>query len=390
MGDWLQRFDGQIEVTPPVGNEQLAEVPSRRGIFALLGERDIPIVVLTAANIRARVGGRLSEPMDEVRRKTVDLRAITRKVLWKLTSSGFETDWVYLRTVREIFPDQFESWISWKRPWLVEVDPRETHPHFARTRNLSETKRQFGPFPTGRDAEQFIDILCDAFKLCRDTRCLRQAPHGQPCSYAQMGRCLRACDGTISMDAYREQVNKAADFAAGVRQEHLDALNRQMREAAGALAFEQAAGFKKRLERLGALEGPAYRWASPLERFRFILVQRGRSFRQAKVFLADRGSLIETDPLEYPLQSEQLAGLLRLMESSSTWSAQWNDPLQMGLLCNYLFGNAERRGLMLRWEPSLTTERLAWMVENAREGLKLRCPKPRKKKAPDPPKEADK
>ena len=79
MGEWIESFDARLEVTPPLTEKELGQIPPRRGVLGLLSENNEPIILLTAANIRARLKTRLSAPLPDRRRKTVDLREITRK-----------------------------------------------------------------------------------------------------------------------------------------------------------------------------------------------------------------------------------------------------------------------------------------------------------------------
>ena len=381
MADWMRMFDGHLPVAPPLGEEHLREIPAKRGVFALLAEDDKPIVLLTAADIRARIRHRLQHPEPDHRGRSADLRQITRKVVYKLAGSYFETDLQYLEIARTMHPRAWRSLVAWKPAWFVRVDPDEPFPHFAHTRDVFATAgRYFGPFPSGRDAGAFVDALQDAFDLCRDLRCLRQAPHAQPCPYLQMNRCLGPCCGQIDMEAYREVVARATDFAAGRRDDFHNDLKRQMAAAAAALAFEKAASIKTRLERLGAFDSPAYRHVAPAETFRFLLVQQGLSRREARVFLVDRGHVAAGRDLDYPLQARQLAGACTRMAGHCTRERSDDaDPWRMGLVARYLLCSDQRRGLILRWDENVTPEALGEAMEGAKGDLKLRAPARRKK-----------
>ena len=56
-------FDAALEVGPGFGDPQLGAIPAKRGVLALLGDGDQPILLLTAADIRSRLRSRLSEPV---------------------------------------------------------------------------------------------------------------------------------------------------------------------------------------------------------------------------------------------------------------------------------------------------------------------------------------
>jgi len=379
MAQWLGRFDGQLHISAPLTNEQLCEVPAKRGVLALLGEGDRPIVLLTAANVRARLRGRLAEPQRDGRRKTVDLRTVTRKVLWKLATSHFETDLAFFEIARRIWPKTYGELLAWRPAWLVHVDAEQAYPRFVRTREASGAGgRYFGPFNSARAAESFIEAIHDAFGLCRDYTCLRQSPHSQRCAYAEMGRCLSPCDGTISMGQYRHAVARAADFAAGRRRAFRRRLEEQMKQAADRLDFERAGTLKTRLDRLGELDGPSFAHVRPLEEFQYVIVQSGGGAGRAKVFLANGGEIAAASPLDYPPDACRLEKTLRRMARHCARPAgrDRTNMWRMGLVAQYLFCSPERRGLILHWDRRTTAEKLADAIEEAREHLKLRAPTP--------------
>ena len=262
-------FDGRLEVQPPLSEAALSRVPARRGVVGLLAEADAPILLLTAGRIRDRLRTRLREPPEEGPRKTADLRSITRAVVWTLADGHFETDLCFLELARALWPKRYPSLLGWKPPWFVHADPDADAPHFVVRRDvLAEKGRWVGPFASERSARRFVDIVRDAFDLCRHVQCLRQAPHAETCAYGQMGRCLRPCDGTTGMDAYRDAVRRAADLAEGRREDRRRELERRMAEASAELAFERAAGLKKRLERMSMLDAEEFELVRPAESFR--------------------------------------------------------------------------------------------------------------------------
>jgi len=407
VSDWTESFEDRLDLTSPLTDEQLSGVPARRGLLALLDAGGRPIILLTAADIRARLSARLAEPLADRspaattpataggagpgrKSRTVNLRQVARAVLWHVTTSHFQTDLAFLHAASRIWPKSCEETIGWKPAWFVHVDPAGAYPHFQPARQFPLGGMHLGPFTDGRSANQFVAALQDAFDLCRNHSCLRQSPHGPPCAYAQMGKCLSPCDGTISMEDYRLAVAEAAGFAAGTREPVRRRLARQMSAAAGRLEFERAAAIKARLDRLADLDGPAYRCVLPFERFQYLFVHRGPTTRQASLFLVDRGWIDELAAIEYPLRAEQLDAVLLAAGRMTARPACTDRPalLRVGLAANYIFGGQERRGVVLHWRDGLAAAELAEAVEAGRDLLRLRPPRPpRPPKAPkaDPP-----
>ena len=384
MTDWIAKFDGRIDVSIPVTDDQLVGVPPRRGVGLLMNRRWEPIVLLPAANLRSRVLNRLGAPPDEKRLRRVDLREVTGAILWKLTTGHFETDSCFLELAQAIWPETWSQMPAWRPAWFVHVDPGEKFPHFVRTRKVLEARgRYFGPFGSGRSADQFVAGIQDAFDLCRDYRCLGQSPNGELCSYGQMGRCLAPCNGTISMDGYRRVITRAIEFASGRREELRSELRRRMESAAEALEFERAAAVKARLGRVDSFSRQDFQHVAAAEEFRFILVQPSGSRRRAKVFLVCGGDVAPGADLDYPPKGEQLARTLAEM-ATYVASPHRRDELggwRMGLVSHYLFSSQRRRGLIFRWNEDTIADELGEAIQKSAESLGLRAAVGRREKA---------
>lgn len=375
-------FDARLDVSPPLSDEQLSQVPAKRGVFLLTDEADRPILLTTAASIRNRLRGRLDEQDPSQSTRSADLRTITRAVHWKLAGGHFEMDWRYLELAREIWPKSYHKMLSWKPAWFVRVDPDEPYPHFERVRCVGASPgRCVGPFETARSAEKFIEIVQDAFDLCRDTQCLRRSPSAARCAYGQMGRCLSPCDGSVSMDLYRQEVALAADFAIGLRTRRIEQLKARMQAEARELKFEQASATKARIDRLAELEAPAYRHVASVGEFRFLMLQPSGSRRRVEVFLADRGAIEQAEPLEYPLDAakvqrhiDRMGRFVMTAATAAGSSGQAPDdacPWRMGLVARALFAGWARGGLLIRWRDGLDAADVCHAVESAAKELGL-------------------
>ena len=378
-------FDGEASIQTPLSDEQLAAIPGKRGVFLLEGPRAAPILLATAANIRARMRTRLTDP--EGPSKRADLREIARVVRWKLTDSRFETDWRYLQLARRMYPDRYRDMVSFRPAWFVQVDPDRRTPCLTRCRDpLAEAGRYYGPFPDGRSATRFIDAMRDVFDLCRFDQVLRQAPDGKACMYAQMGRCEAPCDGSMPLEAYRRLIVEACACIEGDHETIGETLTAEMRRLAGAQRFETAAICRGRLERLDGLDAPMYRYVAPAEAFQFVFLQRGAKGGQAKTFLIDRGDIRQSATLKYPVQARQLEGVLSRVRKSSSGACEMDADRRDGvaLVSRYLFTSDEMKGLIVRCDDALTAAGLAGLIESAAESLRLRKPaKPAKAKTSD-------
>ncbi len=378
-------FDGEVAVDTAPSDELFARIPAKRGVVLLSAEGGRPIVLLGAADMRARVRKRLQDPDAEERTKIPDLLAITRAVHWKRSTSHFEADLDYLRLAERFFPREAHRLVAWKPAVFVHVNLADPYPYFQRTREVFAAGGQyFGPFPSGRSAERFVEGLQDAFDLCRDVQCLRRAPNAPRCAYGQMGKCLAPCDGSISADDYRRTVENAVRFAGGDRRPLRDELRRRMQAAAATLRFEVAASLKARLDRLGEFDQSDYAHVRRGREFQYLAIEPGGTRQEARVFLVDRGTVDGPHALAYPPPPGPTDALLQRMGALGGEDRPVGPPerMRIGLLSQYLVSSTRRSGVLLHWEAAMTGAAVAGAVEAAADDLGLRPPRAKAKRDP--------
>ncbi len=374
MARWQDIFESHLAVAPPLAAEQLAQVPAKRGVLLLTDEADTPITMITAGGLRQRLASRLAEPPDDdTRRRSADLREITRHVWWTLTGSHFETDWRFLELAPQVWPKRFASMLSARKPWFVHITLDSDAPQFARTHEPARGSKAFGPFPTGRSADNFIQILIEAFGLCRHPQRLPQAPHSHPCAYRQMGKCHGVCDGKISMEAYREILAEAMDVAAGDDSAVRTRWQGEMKAAAAELDFEEAARIKNRLARLDRLGAAEFEHTAPIETFRFLLLEPAISRKEVRVFFVVGPTITDGGVLKAPFELKALKRTIKRM-STLAEAFPMADDLAMsrvGLTCQYLYSAPERRGVMHRWRGDETADDLMALIHAHADELAL-------------------
>jgi len=368
------QFDGELRPAGGLDAEALGKVPAKRGVVLLTGQGGRPVALLAGANLRARLSGRGGQNRsEESKTRLPDLSEVTRGIFWKLSSSRFQTDLDYLRIAAGAFPRTYPKLLAWKPAWFIAIDPGAPLGFFQKIRGrFVEGQRYFGPFPGGKWADRFIAVVEDLFGLCRDRAGLAEAPHGRPCAYGEMGRCLRVCDGTVPIEVYRQALDRAIEFLAG-RRRLAEELTASMESAARALRFEEAAAIKTRLDRLAELDGPAYEHVRPLEEFNYLIVQRGGR-REVRFFLSAKGQLVEGGSMAYPLKAEQVSAALEAMARLSA-TGQPIDELgrwRLSLVAQYLFSGQDGKGLLVHWSPALRPADFAASIDQAAGELRVR------------------
>jgi excinuclease UvrABC nuclease subunit len=343
-------FEGHADFDP-AGDFQsfLKGVPAKWVVYLLSDADDRPVQLLCVKNLRYSLERRLGgdEAALEVS-KRVNYREIVRRVHWRRVDSAFEADWVYYEAAREIFPRTYRGMVGCRPAWFVHVNPDSPFPRYVKTTDLAKPGVLLGPLEDKHAAAGLIEMVEDAFDLCRYYNILTVSPNAKACAYKEMGKCPAPCDGTVSMRQYRSLV----DWSARSVVEPLPLIRdhtRRMQQAAGELRFEMAAKIKALIDQLGRLGKGRFRHVAMLKDFQYLSLQNGPREGLAKVFLVTLGRVDEIAGLVAEPTSS--ADLLRLaLQSAADRQAEKVDPVgaeRIGVVARHLFAG-KNRGVFLR------------------------------------------
>ncbi len=230
----------------PTGDE-LRALPGCAAVYLFLAAGEIPVQLATTQHLRRLAISRLADPTRETRGKA-DLAEVVRSILWRPVATPFEARWWYYQLARQLYPKRYRHMISFGPAWFLRVDWTERVPELRITKHVwEESGAVLGPWLTHDLCQKALEGLWDLFDLCRFPEQVRQAPGGQRCVYAEMGRCDAPCDGSAPLADYGARVRAAWDFACGPTRPWIDAAQQRMKEAAQAQQFERAGLLKKQI-----------------------------------------------------------------------------------------------------------------------------------------------
>jgi excinuclease UvrABC nuclease subunit len=346
-------FDRTINFDPAGDFEAFLKLaPAKWVVYLLADEADRPVQLLCVKNLRYSLKRRLGgdETIGGLSRR-VDYREIVRRIHWRRVDSAFEADWLYYEAARTLFPQTYQGMVGFRPAWFVHVNPETDFPRFTKTIDLSkQTGRLFGPVEDKHAAGKMIELVEDAFDLCRYYNILVESPNAKACAYKEMGKCPAPCDGSISMSQYR-QLMRYAISALDDPAEFAREQERRMAAAAAELRFETAGKIKQYVDQLKQLGKGPLRHVRPVEEFAFLSLQRGPSPASAKVFLV-RGGAIE-EILDVTGIDFNAGQVLRVALERAA-AAERPDPSldsagveRIGIVAHHLF-SAKTGGVLLR------------------------------------------
>jgi excinuclease ABC subunit C len=240
-----------LEIGLPQPNEsslaaQSVALPHVSGVYLFKGEGDAVLYVGKALDLNKRVRSyfRNIQPGD------MKTQAMLKKV------TGF--DYVVTQNEKEALLLE-ASLIKKHRPRYnvilrddknypaLRIDPREPWPRLEIVRRFrKDGALYFGPYPSAHSVRQTLKLLNEIFplRLCK-SKTLH--PRQRPCLNFALGRCLGACAGKVTQEAYGKAVEEVVLFLRGKTDMLQQQLRRCMQEAAAAQEYEQAAFCRDRL-----------------------------------------------------------------------------------------------------------------------------------------------
>ena len=222
--------------------EELKKLPAKPGVYLMHDAQDNIIYVGKAVSLKNRVRSyfRDSTVKSPKIQKMVSLIA---RFEYIVTDSELEALVLENNLIKEHNPKYNTMLKDDKTYPYIKVTVGEPFPRVLFSRLMKKDKsRYFGPFTSAAAVKDTIELLNKLFKLRTCSRNLpRDCGLDRPCLNYHIGQCMAPCQGKISREEYRRNVDRALEFLNGNYGMILDELQAKMEAAAEALEFEEAA-----------------------------------------------------------------------------------------------------------------------------------------------------
>lgn len=237
--------DLRVPTTEQV-RKKLADLPHRPGVYLMKDRFGTVIYIGKARSLRKRV----MTYFQPSRRMGWDLkfRALTDSIHdldVHVVKSEPEALLLESKLVKELQPKFNIDLRDDKRFLMLKVNLRDPIPRFSLTRlRTDDGSRYFGPFPNSGALRNTLALMRRQFNL-RGCRPLTPGPADyKHCLYGNLKWCTAPCIGNVTREQYLEQVEAACGFLDGQTDELRDQLEAEMRKAAAAQHYEQAADLR--------------------------------------------------------------------------------------------------------------------------------------------------
>ncbi len=341
-------------------HKRAADFPDLPGVYILKGEGGKILYVGKAQSLKRRIRAYLADRSSLPPRLRL-LQDQMREMEYVVTDNEVEALVLECNLIKEHRP-RFNVNLKDDKdyPYLIltgELYPRLELLRLSQRRDRrgryhpfpGREERRFGPYTNAGAVRDTMRLLSSIFPLRRCRQPLDGSPaRERPCLNYQMKRCLAPCRGMdkVPMNIYDNQVRQVVMFLEGRYDELEKKLKDQMRDAAAAESFEEAAAIRDRLQSLSNVTGEQQKvLQAEKEIDRDIAALAVRNERMAiYLFKIRGGKLIKQD--YFPLtgasglaEDEVLAAFIK-----SYYNRSGSPPREV-----LLSGEAEEQSLLQDW-----------------------------------------
>ena len=225
--------------------EELKKLPHKPGVYIMRDDRDVILYVGKAVDLHNRVRSYFRENIG--RGPMIDkMVSLIARFEYIVTDSELEALVLENNLIKENSPKYNTLLKDDKTYPYIKVTVGEEYPRILFSRTMKKDKsKYFGPYSSASAVKDTIELLNKLFFLRTCNRSLpRDIGKDRPCLNYHIKQCLAPCQGYVSREQYREQVDAALEFLNGNYNVILKDLEEKMKSAAEAMAFEEAARYR--------------------------------------------------------------------------------------------------------------------------------------------------
>ena len=225
--------------------EELKKLPAKPGVYIMHGEKDEIIYVGKAISLKNRVRQYFQSSRNKGAKIERMVTHITR-FEYIITDSELEALVLECNLIKEHRPKYNTMLKDDKSYPFIKVTVHEPYPRVLFARRMKKDKaKYFGPYTSGGAVKDVIELVRKLYQVRSCNRSLPRATgKDRPCLYYHMKQCKAPCQGYISQEEYRKNINKVIKFLNGDFQDAISELMEKMQKASEEMRYEDAMEYR--------------------------------------------------------------------------------------------------------------------------------------------------
>lgn len=225
--------------------EELKKLPEKPGVYLMHDKHDTIIYVGKAVVLKNRV----RQYFQSSRNLSPKIQKMVQNIAWFeyiVVDSEMEALILECNLIKEHQPKYNTMLKDDKHYPYIKVTMSEAFPRVMLARERKRDKaKYFGPYTSAASVHDSIDLLRKTYYIRNCSRSLpKDIGKERPCLYYHIGQCKAPCQGYISAEEYRKNMEQVMEFLQGNYDLITKRLEQQMAEASEAMEFEKAAEFR--------------------------------------------------------------------------------------------------------------------------------------------------
>lgn len=225
--------------------EELKKLPAKPGVYIMHDEKDDIIYIGKAVSLKNRV----RQYFQSSRSKGAKIEQMVTHIArfeYIITDSELEALVLECNLIKEHRPKYNTMLKDDKSYPFIKVTVHEPYPRVLFARRMKKDKaKYFGPYTSGGAVKDVIELVRKLYQVRSCNRSLpRDTGKDRPCLYYHMKQCKAPCQGYISQEEYRKNINKVIKFLNGDFQDAISELMEKMQKASEEMRYEDAMEYR--------------------------------------------------------------------------------------------------------------------------------------------------
>ena len=276
--------------------EELKKLPESPGVYIMHNAADEIIYVGKAVILKNRV----RQYFQNSKKHSPKIEKMVSQVEYFeyiITDSEIEALVLECNLIKEHRPKYNTMLKDDKTYPYIKVTLEEEYPRIMLSRKIRRDKsKYFGPYISAVAVKDTIELMQKLYHIRTCHRVLpRDIGKERPCLYYHIKQCKAPCQGLISKEEYKKEVDKMVSFLQGNHKEVEEILTQKMMEASAQMEFEQAMQYRDLIKSIKQLEEKQKLNQTDREEQDIIAIAMARREAVVSVFFIRDGKLLGRD-----------------------------------------------------------------------------------------------